>query len=740
MFRRLLPFAVGLLALAMVLGLRLVDPQPVQQVRQWVFDTYQRIEPRPYQPAGVRIVDIDEASLARLGQWPWPRTLVADLVVALRDMGAAVIAFDVVFSEPDGTAPSRLLQTLDGAALGPGVRAALAALPDPDAVLGAAIATAPVVTGFAPNSQAAANLPALKAGFAFLGAAPGPFLQNFSGATVNLPAIAEPAAGNGSFGIANDFDSVMRRVPLFQTVNGQVYPALTSEALRVGQGAKTHLIETSAGTEAEAEALGGRVGVVRVKIGRIEVPTTARGEVLLHDTGYQPARYLPAWRVLEPAMQSRVAPLVAGHIVLIGTSAAGLKDVRATPLSPSIPGVSVHAQALEQMILGHHLERPDWATGLEVLAFLGVGVVLVALLPLVGAVWSSVLAVMAIAVGIGASWYAFSELRFLFDPVYPALAVLAIYVPTTATLFVQTESERRFVRAAFARYLSPALVERLARNPDSLRLGGETRELTILFSDIRGFTTLSEGMTPEELTRFMNRYLTPMSDRILEREGFIDKYIGDAIMAFWNAPLDVADHAAAACRAALDMRAVLIDLNAAWTREYAAEGRVFPGVAFGIGLHTGACSVGNMGSDTRFNFSILGDNVNLASRIEGQTKTYGVDILVSEATAEAAVDGFTALEIDRIQVKGRSQPVSVHVLVGERSVARAPGFAAFRDRHMAMLDAWRAEAWAEAAEACEDCRRALAGRSADWLPPGCRLGGIYALYAERLEARLRPAA
>jgi len=721
--RRRLPLLFGFAALILALGVRLVDPAPVQLARTWVFDTYQRIKPRPYQPAGVRIVDIDEASLRRLGQWPWPRSAVAEMIDRLRAMDAAVIAFDIVFAEPDRTAPDRLLAAWKRHGLTEDAALALASLPDPDEIFARSIARGRIVTGFVPNAEATGTSPPRPAGFAHRGPDPTSALQSFPAATVNLPAISNAAAGNGSFAIVNDFDTVVRRVPLFQTVGGTIYPSLAAEALRVGQGARTHLMLTAGGD-------GQPVTVTDVKIGRIESPTTANGEVLIYDTGLQPDRYVPAWRVLDEASGPRVAPLIAGHVVLVGTSAAGLKDLRATPLTTSVAGVSVHAQAIEQMILGTHLKRPDWATGLEVVVFVVVGAALVLLLPMVGAFWCSALAVIAIGAGIGASWWAFDVKQFLFDPIYPAFAALAVYLPTTATLFVMTETEKRFVRDAFGRYLSPALVERLAENPDRLTLTGENRELTILFSDIRSFTSFSEAMSPEELTRFMNRYFTAMSDRIIESEGYIDKYIGDAIMAFWNAPLDDPEHAAHACEAVLRMRAALSQLNAGLGDVLAAEHIPPGGISNGIGLHSGTCRVGNMGSDKRFNYSILGDDVNLASRIEGQTKAYGVDILISEVTRAEAGDQFVTLELDRIRVQGRQAPVKVYALIGRRAEIDMAAFEAFEADHLAMLDAYRAQDWAGAGASVEAL--ATAGPEAPWLPAGCRIDGVYPLYRARI--------
>ncbi len=729
MRQRLLPVLIGLCALAAAVGLRILDPEPVRKLRLFAFDTYQQIQPRPYKPAGVRIVDIDEESLGRVGQWPWPRTTMAELVDNLRKLGAAAIAFDVVFAEPDRTAPEHLLAAWRGNGIGEGVENALEKLPDPDRVFAKTIAKAPVVTGFAPNAEPNDATPRRPAGFAVSGTKPGAAVPSFPGATTNLRVIGKAAKGNGSFGLVNDFDSVVRRVPLLQRVQGELYPSLAAEALRVGQRAGTHIVKTSTGS-GQAD-FSGDTAVAAMRIGRITAPTTGDGTVMLHDTGYVPERYVSARKVLAPRENPGIAKKLRGHIVLVGASAPGLRDIRATPLSAGVPGVSLHAQALEQMIHGDFLHRPDWSPALEILVLLVLGLGLVGTLPFVGAAWCGFAGMIAV-LGAGAgSWFAFETWGWLIDPVYPALGALFVYLPTSATRFVMTEGEKRFIRSAFSRYLSPALVAQLTRHPEALNLGGESRELTVMFTDIRGFTPVAESMTPAELTRFMNRFLTPMTTAILERGGYVDKYMGDAIMAFWNAPVATPDHPVRACRAALAMRRTLTELNAAWRAEFAEQGRSFPGVAVGVGMNTGTCSVGNMGSEQRFDYSALGDNVNLASRLEGQSKTYGVDIVLSDAVRSAAGDGFAVLELDLIRVKGRQEPARIHTLVGDGDVAADPGFAALRADHEAMLAAYRGQDWDTAEAARARCAEAVAAGPA-WLPDGLDLTPLYRLYAERI--------
>jgi adenylate cyclase len=736
MRQRWLPTLIGVAALACVVALRIADPTPVTQVRNWVFDGYQRIEPRPYEPAGVRVIDIDETSLEAYGQWPWPRTVLATLVERLDRLGAAAIVFDMVFAEPDRTAPDNLLTAWQGHGLSETVRESLRALPDPDQVLAQAIANAPTVTGFVPrtaNQQTETTLsarpPARPAGFAFSGDDPARLLPRFSGATTNLSPLGQAAKGNGSFGLVSDPDNVVRQIPLAHSIDGTVYPSLAAEALRVAQGAGTHIIKTSTGSG--ERYFGGDLGVTAMKIGRVVVPTTAAGRVQLYDTGPVAERSIPAARVLGGLLDQSLRQQVQGHIVLIGTSAPGLRDIRATPLDPAAAGVSVQAQALEQMILGEHLRRPDWAKGAETLALLAVGGGLILLLPGLGALWAAALGAVAVGGGVAASWFAFTDARLLIDPVYPAIAGLVVYLPMSSALFFQSERQKRFVRQAFSRYLSPALVERLAAQPGTLRLGGEERELTLMFSDIRGFTGVSETMTPEQLTRFMNQFLTPMTEEVLSHSGFIDKYMGDAIMAFWNAPVSVDDHPMQACRTALAMRRRLQHLNAAWRTEFDQAGRTFPGVAIGIGLNTGICCVGNLGSEQRFDYSALGDGVNLASRLEGQSKTYGVDVVLNESTHAHCGDRIASLELDLIRVKGKQTPARVFTLVGDGALWNDRSFARFAERHREMIAAYRGQEWDRAETAAQACQAAVAARP-DWLPPGLDLDRLYALYRRRI--------
>jgi adenylate cyclase len=708
------------LCLALIVVLRAWDPVPIELLRDLAFDVYQRAKPRhqDVRESVVRIVDIDDESLAKLGQWPWPRTLVARLVDRLNEAGVAAIGFDIVFAEPDRLSPARVVRTWPKTPETEQLLAKADDLPDNDKVLAAAIAKARVVTGFF-MVYGEGRAPAAKAGYGVVGESPVNVIFSGPAAVATLAELEAAAKGNGALNWFPARDQVVRRVPAVMAIGKlgeeQLYPTLFTELLRVGQGAHSYKVKTVDNGRA----------VEAIQIGRAVVPTDAQGRIVVYYSRYDQRRYIPAWKILAGQFKPED---VAERIVIIGTSAAGLLDIRATPLSPATPGVEVHAQAIEQVVSGVYLLRPDFSNGLEQVFIFVMCAGVMLLVPRIGAAWTGLIGFGGAALAVGLAWMAFDRFGWLLDPVYPALAVVIVFVVTTLIVYFRTERERRQVRSAFGRYLAPALVERLAADPSRLRLGGELRPMTLLFSDIRGFTTISERFDAEGLTNFMNRYLTPMTEVVLANGGTVDKYIGDAIMAFWNAPLDNPEHAKSACRTALAMLERLKALNAELKDEAAKAGREHIPINIGIGLNSAVCCVGNMGSQQRFDYSVLGDGVNLASRLEGQTKAYAVSILIGEETRSLAPE-FAALEVDLLRVKGKTAPVRVFTLLGGPERAATDAFHALEALQAGFLVAYRAAQWDAAERALEQLRK----------QGGAELEGLCAVYAERIaEFRQHP--
>jgi adenylate cyclase len=717
-----LPLIAPMLILAVALQLRYYDADGgnglLERVRNFAFDTFQAMKPREFvaDSLPVRIVDIDEAALEAHGQWPWPRDKLADLVNKLVEQGVAVIAFDMVFAEPDRSSIRSRMRDLYAYLEPEAVQRLASQIQDTDLQFADAVAHSKTVLGFGLDYAGRSAVPAQKHRVQDIkrsefSATTNDYLTTEWPASIkNLELLEAAAQGNGS--INTDFSSaVIRAVPMFFRIKGAEfpYPSLSLEALRVAFDQQGYRVKLAGG--GGEDSLGKDTGIVAIAMGPKDsdlppIQTTAKGQVLLYDTGHKPERYLSAKLVMD---ESAPKEKLEGHIVFIGTSAIGLKDLRNTPLEQAIPGVSVHVQMVEQMLTGTYLERPDYAKGAETLYLVLIGILLLVLMPrLKPGAMALVTLLLTVGVGMIGPWIAFSQLRMLIDPIYPAATLALMYVSATAFRFMKTEAERAAVRSAFGLYLSPELVEDLARNPANLRLGGEQRELTVMFTDIRGFTTISEKLDPPGLTRFLNRFLTPMTDIILGQRGTVDKYMGDAIMAFWNAPLAIDGHAARACEAAMAMQKRLAELNRQWKEEAERDGEVHVPASIGIGLNSGVASVGNFGSEQRFSYSVIGDAVNLASRLEGQCKTYRVGIIVGERTREQAGDGFAFIELDSIRVKGKTQPERIYALAGDAALLADETFIALVKEHTKLLALYRKGAFAEAAMQVVECQVALA--------------------------------
>jgi adenylate cyclase len=701
--------AIGMLMLAAFLALRLFDPTPLQDLRLRSFDFFQRLQPRDAKARPVVIVDIDEASLKEIGQWPWPRTLVADLVAKLGALGAVAIGFDVIFAEPDRMSPSVAVDSFRF--IDDDTRAKLRAMPSNDRVLADAIRQTKVVlaqSGLLARTTIDPALP--RTGFGMRGGDPASFLFTFDGLLTNIPELEMAAAGRGLITIAPERDGIARRIPLVMKAGDMVVPALTLDMLRAVTNAGAIIINRDA------------AGIRSVAVPGLEIPTDRFGRIWVNFAPHDAARYVSAKDVLAGTVP---ADRLRGRLVLIGTSAVGLLDVKTTPVDAVMPGVEVHAQILENALTGPALSHPAYASAVELAAALVIGLLIVILAPMVGALTLFGLGAGVAAGLIAASWLFYAHQALLLDLTFPLLSSFAIYVVVVFIGYFREQKDRRRIRSAFSQYLSPALVEQLAQSPKKLVLGGEERNMTIMFSDVRGFTSISEiyKHDPQGLTQLMNRFLTPLTNAIIEHKGTIDKYMGDAIMAFWNAPLDDPEHEIHACGAALRMLACVEELNRERAEEAQENGHAFIPIRMGIGINTGQCVVGNIGSDLRFDYSVLGDAVNLASRLEGRSKSYGTPIILGAATAARARDHFTTLEIDLITVKGKTEPERIFTLLGTSDLAARPAFGAFQAQHERMLAAYRARDWTGALEALEWCRK---------MPNDFGLEDVYALYATRI--------
>jgi adenylate cyclase len=704
--------AVCILLLFALVPLRLTDPRPLEELRVRTFDFFQVLRPRPQEIRPVVIVDIDEASLRAIGQWPWPRTTVADLVTQITRLGAVAIGFDIIFPEPDRMSPAIAERSFRG--IDAETRAKLDTLPSNDEALAEAIKHSRVVVGqagaAAPEPQTAADA-ALQTGFAVRGPDPSPYLVTFPGLLRNVPAIERAAAGRGLFSIDPESDGIIRRVPIIMKAQGSLVPSLSLELLRVVTGSSAILVRVD------------QAGVQSVAVPSLEVPTDRNGQFWVHFNKHDPTRYVSAKDVL----QGNVPPdRLAGKLVLIGTSAIGLLDLKTTPTDAAIPGVEVHAQILESVLSKSSLVNPNYAIGAELALAVLFGLAIIVAAPMLPASIVILLGGCLIAGLIGLSLYLFVEHNLLIDFTYPLISSWLIYLVLTFVNYFREQKQRRQIRSAFGYYLSPHMVEQLARSPEKLVLGGEERRMTILFSDVRGFTTISEHYKddPQGLTRLMNRFLTPLTNAIIERKGTIDKYIGDAIMAFWNAPVDDAEQEANACEAALEMLSRAETLNGELKHESEANGGVYMPLRIGIGLNTGPCVVGNMGSDFRFNYSVLGDTVNLASRLESRTKDYRIPVVIGSRTAEGAKQKFTVMEIDLIMVKGKKQPEAVFTVLGRSEIEADPRCRELRDANAQMLGRFRKQQWDDAVELIARCRK---------FANGFDLSGLYDMYEERIE-------
>jgi adenylate cyclase len=691
----------------------------IDRLENIIYDARLRLTMPGAGDARVVILDIDEKSLAEIGRWPWSRDRVAGLMDKLFDQyGVAVVGFDIVWAEPDSSSGAKVLDSLaqkelkDAAGFQSAYRQLRPKL-DYDAMLAASIRGRAVVLGhYLISDENAARTNAIPAPVLPKGALSEEVsVYSWRGYTGNLPAYLADAAGAGHLNPVVDVDGVVRRVPMLAELDGAYYEAFSLAVVRTWLARESPdrrpppiEVRFPAGDSTRMESLA---------VGRLDIPVDEHAAALVPYAGRRSSfTYLS----LADVLADRVRPeQLKGKLALVGTTALGLLDMRSTPVDSVYPGVEAHANLIAGMINGKMKQKPAYIVGGEALLLLAAGVGLSLLLPTLAALGATTASAAALVLVAGLDVMVWDKYDTVLPLANAILMIAAVYTVNMAYgYFVETRSKRQFTEL-FGQYVPPELVDRMATDPRKYSMEPKAAELTILFSDVRGFTSISETLKPEELREYINEYLTDMSGIIRGRcHGTLDKYIGDAIMAFWGAPVEDAQHARNGVLAGLYMQKECQVLNA----RFAARG--WPTLRIGVGLNTGNVRVGDMGSQLRRAYTVMGDAVNVASRLEGRTKTYGVGILAGEATRNAVPDVIFR-EIDRIKVKGKDQALTIYEPIGLKSDVARETLDELRIWEQ-VLGAYRARQWDEA-EAGLAKLQALSPASS-----------LYRLYAERVAA------
>ena len=585
-----------LAVLAGLLLLRIFDPWPIETLRLKYFDALFSLgEPRPSEYLAVH--DIDEEALATHGQWPWPRHQLAALNDELLAQGASAVVYTVLFPETDRFGGDQAFAE------------SMQRLP----TFLSAVATTDT------TRQEGWHI-----GVAMLGPVKENTLQ-YPGILPNVALLQENAVGTGVVNSIPEVDGLVRRVPMVIRVGDALYPALGLDVLRGLAGDPSYQVKA------------GDAGIQAVRVPNFNtIETDSVGRV---------------WVDWNTTLTSDVK----GRIVFVGVTAAGISPMVPTPMGQLHPH-RIQAALFETLIQGTAPVRPDWALSAEFLAMLIFGLVVTWVTRFLAVTWVGALVIGSGALAASASVYGYVRLGILIDGAFPLLTSFLVGGTGIAQRMIAEYRLKLQIRGQFGTYVSPDLVKQLENDPSLLRLGGETKTMTFLFSDIVGFTPISEKLQedPQALVELINRLLTQLTDCVLRHGGTVDKFMGDCIMAFWGAPLDCEDHAERAMLTARDMLLILDDLNAQLDAEE------LPHLNIGVGINTGQCVVGNMGSQSRFDYSVLGDSVNVASRLEGQTRNYEAWILIGESTVQYRPD-WTEY-VDAIQVKGKSEPLKVYTL------------------------------------------------------------------------------
>ena len=637
----------------------------------------------------VVIIEIDDRTEDELGRWQSAgRQWLAQLLDILRDGNARVVGFDLTLAEPDAGVNAGMLNDLktlyqdtypDVIAQHPGMLTALddtSAAHDYDRQLAAAIQqSGTVLLGlYFFDSAAAAHLtPEQHAAntrliervryeniqFPADTTEPPLRVRHAAGVEPNLSAFSDAAHSLGHFNVLPDGDGIVRHSPLLLEHNGGYYPSLALEMVRTYVNPPLPPIIHALGREG-----GGSVDTI--ELGKTLIPCDEEGKLLINY--YGPERMFPYYSLVDVLSGDVPAFTFTNKIVLVGVTSIIIKDLLAVPFQPdgTYPGVEINATIIENILRRQFLNRPEWTTAVEAALILLLGIMLGIIRLRKGPFWVMGIGLLSIVVVFMLGYMLFVAGHVWLNVTFPVLFILVDYVVLTSYKYFTEERQKRYIKHAFQHYVSPELVDRMTVRIDTLKLGGERKELTALFSDIRGFTNISENMPPETLVDFLNGYLSEMTQIVLQHGGTVDKYMGDAIMAFYGAPLEQAGHAVHACRTAVDMMVRLKELQAGW------EAHGLPPMDIGIGINTGDMNVGNMGSRERFDYTIMGDNVNLASRLESINKFYGTNIVISEFTYNACREcrehSWIVRELDTVRVKGKNEPVTIYELMGYGSL------------------------------------------------------------------------
>lgn len=700
---------IGLLATLLSLVIYGIGTPFFHMMELKAFDFHLKYRGRISPGNEIVIVAIDEKSVDRFGRWPWPRTRIAELVNKLKTADAKVVAFDIVFSEPDESSGINAIRKLKSRLkiAGKEIASAIEAIEretDNDSRLSSALRNNPsVVLGYffhtsgeeirhlekKEGSKADYLIPSRYASVRYLEKGVSlPEILTAAAVEENLKIISDAADNFGYFNIVSDpEDGTVRWVPLAVRYGDSIYPALSLEAVRKYLGSPPLILNVAG------------YGIDSINIGNNVIPTDENGRLLINFRG--PAKTFPHYSFSDVVDGIVPADVLKDKIVLVGATATGIYDLRVTPLAGTFPGVEIHANIVDNILQGDFIHRPDWVAIFDVLAIIIMGLLLSIIIPRNRAISSGILAIAIVGIYIMLNDYIFNYWRIWLTEVYPVFTALLTSGSVIVFQFMTEEREKRKMGKAFSQYVAPALVAEILKNPDKLVLGGEEKRLTVLFSDIRGFTTVSETLKPQVLVKLMNDYLTPMTNIILSNGGTVDKYMGDAIMAFWGAPVWQDDHTARACKTALDMLKKLSELREAWRKAG------IPELDIGVGISTGKVTVGNMGSDTRFDYTVIGDTVNLGSRLEGLNKEYGSHIIVPKYTYEDVKDSFIFRHLDRVKVKGKAIPISIYELLGEKGDGN--GLKEVAEAFESGLDSYFLKQWDRAEKYFQDALRLRPG-------------------------------